>query len=75
MIRIHSDGATIDRIPLTEEYSLHGLAEEPLTLFPDSVRCPLSTAFPSAILVALPRIGLGSQRELVGGGKSGERGT
>ena len=53
MIRIHRDGAIIGRIPLTEEYNLHGLAEEPLTLFPDGIRCPLSTAFPSAILVAL----------------------
>lgn len=75
MIRIHLHGATINRIPLTKEYSLHVLTEEPLTLFPDGVRCPPSTAFPLPIFVALPGIDFGSERELVGGGQGRERGT
>jgi hypothetical protein len=67
MKRFHRNGATIGCIPLTKEYRLHGLTEEPLTLFPDGKRCPLSTALPWAISVALPGVGLGSERELVGG--------
>lgn len=74
MKRFHRDGATCCT-PLTKEYSPHGLTEEPLTLFSDGKRCPLSTALPSAIFVALPRVGLWSQRELVSRGESRERGT
>lgn len=75
-VRTHHDRATISRTPLTKEHGFHGLAEEPLTLFPDSVRCPLSAASPPAIAVALPRrICLGEEYELVGGGQGHSRGT
>lgn len=59
----------------TKEYGFHGLAEEPLTLFPDVVRCPPSTAPLSVIGLALLVAGLGDERELVGGGQGRERGT
>jgi len=75
MKRFHRDGATISRIPLTKEYGLHGLTKEPLTLFLDGKRCPLSTALLSAIFVVLPGVSLGSERELVGGCQGRERGA
>jgi len=50
-VRTHHDRAIMCRVSFfTKEYSFHGLAEEPLTLFPDVVRCPLSTAFPLAAI-------------------------
>ncbi len=77
-VRTHHDRAIIRRLSLfTKEHGFHGLAEEPLTLFPDVVRCPLSTVLPlAAIGVALFAVaGLGDERELVGGGQGRERGT
>jgi len=69
-VRIHHDRAIIRRLSfVTKEHGFHGLAEEPLTLFPDVVRCPLFTAFPLAFGVALSiAVRLGNERELVGGG-------
>jgi hypothetical protein len=62
----------------TKEYGFHGLAKEPLTLFPDVVRCPPSTALLPAIGFALLDAGvagLGDERELVGRCQGCERGT
>jgi len=63
----HADRAITQHSFFTKENAFHSLAEEPLTLFPDVVRCPLSTAasLPAMIVVAL---GFGDERELVGGG-------
>jgi len=69
-VRTHHDRAIMRRLSFfTKEYGFHGLAEEPLTLFPDVVRCPLSSAFPLAAigLACLVGAGLGDERELVGG--------
>ena len=75
-VRTHHVGAISGRHSFfTKEYGFHGLAEEPLTLFPDMVRCPLSTAFPPAIVVALSVVRLGHEREFVGGRQCRERGT
>ena len=75
-VRTHHDRAIMCRLSFfTKEYGFHGLAEEPLTLFPDGKRCPLSTALLSAIFVALSGVGLGSERELVGGCQGRERGA
>jgi len=76
-VRTNHDGA-INRClsRVTQEYNFHGLTEEPLTLFPDMVRCPLFTAFPLAIGIALPvGIVLRDERELVGGCQGRKRGT
>lgn len=75
-VRTHHDRAIMCRLSFfTKEYGFHGLAEEPLTLFPDVVRCPPSTASLAAIGLALLVAGLGDERELVGGGQGRERGT
>ncbi len=68
--RTHHDRAIMCRLSFfTKEYGFHGLAEEPLTLFPDVVRCrvPIFTTLPPAIEVALSIGGLRNERELVGG--------
>jgi len=75
-VRTHHDRAIMCRLSFfTKEYGFHGLAEEPLTLFPDVVRCPPSTASLAAIGLALLVAGLGDERELVGGSQCRERGT
>jgi len=78
-VRTHHDRAIMRRASLfTKEHSFHGLAEEPLTLFPDVVRCPLSTAFPPAAIGCFALLGCAGfrdERELVGGGQGRERGT
>lgn len=78
-VRTHHDRAIMRRLSFfTKEYGFHGLAEESLTLFPDVVRCPPSTAPLPAIGFALlgARVaGLGDERELVGRRQGCERGT
>lgn len=64
-VRTHRVGDLGGPSFVTKEYGLHGLAKESLTLFPDGVRCPLSSMLSSSIGVAL-RV-LGNERELVGG--------
>ena len=50
-VRSHHDRAITSRFSFfTKEYAVHGLAEEPLTLFPDVKRCPLFRAFPPAAI-------------------------
>jgi len=51
--RTHTDRAITPVTSFTEEYGFHGLAKEPLTLFPDGERCPLFAAFFSTIELAL----------------------
>lgn len=76
-VRTHHDKAIISRMSFfTKEYGFHGLAEEPLTLFPDGVRCPLSTAvIPPTLDVALLRWMLRDEREFVGSSQGRKRGT
>jgi hypothetical protein len=75
-VRTHHDRAIMCRLSFfTKEYGFHSLTEEPLTLFPDVVRCPPSTAPLAPIGFALLVAGLGDERELVGGGQCRERGT
>lgn len=61
-VRTHHIGA-LERPFFVTKNGCQGLAEEPLTLFSDGVRCPLFTA-PFAI-VALLWV-LGDEREFVG---------
>ena len=74
-VRTHHIGALENTSFVTKEYGFHGLTEEPLTLFPDGVRCPLFTAFPLAIVVALSARGFRYERKFVGRGECRKRGT
>lgn len=76
-VRTHHDKAIISRMSFfTKEHSFHGLAEESLTLSPDGVRCPLSTAVgPPAIDLALLGWVLGEEREFVGSCQGRKRGA
>lgn len=65
-VRTHRIGAIGNPSFVTKEYGFQGLAEESLTLFPDGVRCPLSSIFPLAVVVALSVGILGNEREFVG---------
>ena len=77
-VRTHTDRAIISHTSFfTKERGFHGLAEKPLTLFPDGVRCPLFAAFPlvaiGVALLAVVRVL--DERELVGGCQGRKRGT
>lgn len=61
-------GAMRCRVPLTKEYSSHGLAEESLTLFPNGMRCPAGTPPPhrGAIVAVSPGFARRDIGEFVG---------
>lgn len=66
-------GAIHRQVPLTVERSLHGLAKESLTFFPDHECCPPSSLRAAARNIAL--LVLGQKGELVGRGQRGEGGA
>ena len=78
VVNTRQDGAITGRVPLTLEHGFHGLAEEPLTFFPDLECCPPSAA--AVVIAAVGRraggfLGLGLQGQLVVGSECREGGT